>query len=202
MLGSIGNLVGAARTWAVRRRRRRKARRELARPSSGRLLLPHRLKEGGVGIELGVATGYYSDVLLSRGSLARLYSIDAWADGNHNDGEYVRCVERLSRHGQRSVVMRMRFAEALVHFPDEYFDFLYIDGYANTGQEDGTTLWNWWPKAKAGAIFAGHDYHPQWPETMAAVDRFCRKVDRPITVIEGCKDTKGEDRFDSWSIIK
>jgi hypothetical protein len=39
--------------------------------TDGRLLLPHRLKEGGVGIELGVATGYCSDVLLSRSSLAR-----------------------------------------------------------------------------------------------------------------------------------
>ena len=70
------------------------------------------LPEGGVGIELGVAAGYFSDALLRCSRLKRLFSIDAWAD-HHDSEEYLLAVRRLAKHGNRSVVLRMFFNDAI-----------------------------------------------------------------------------------------
>jgi hypothetical protein len=43
----------------------------------------------------------------------------------------------LEAYAARSTVLRATFAEALALFPDEYFDLVYLDGYAHTGN-DGT----------------------------------------------------------------
>ena len=48
---------------------------------------------------------------------------------------------------------------AALQFPDEYFDFVYIDGdhsYTAVLQD----LKAWGPKVKAGGFLGGHDYSP------------------------------------------
>ena len=41
----------------------------------------------------------------------------------------------LEAYAARSTVLRATFAEALALFPDEYFDLVYLDGYAHTGND-------------------------------------------------------------------
>lgn len=165
-----------------------------------RLDIPKGLE--GVGLELGVATGYYSDKILERSGLRRLFSIDRWSD-HHDGAEYVAAVKRLARHGLRSVVLRMDFAEAAPLFPPGYFSFIYVDAYAHTGQQGGRLLEAWWPKLAEGGLFSGHDYHPRWPETMRAVDAFAARVGRPVAVVPGCSsDGNPENAYDSWIIRK
>lgn len=151
-----------------------------------------------VGIELGVATGEFSSFILSRKNVKYWYSVDMWAgDRGHDVNQYIEAVTRLLPYKQKNTVLRLKFEEALSVFPNNYFDFIYVDGYAHTGQEDGKTLTDWWPKLKPGGIFAGDDYDPFWAPTVNAVDKFIEKYK---TQNSGLKifDFKKEGRWGAY----
>lgn len=94
------------------------------------------LEPGGVGVELGVAEGRMSDKILRRSELSFLYSIDWWSgDRGHDVEEYKTALRILDPHRARNSTLRLSFAEALDLFPDDHFDFVYVDGYAHTGEE-------------------------------------------------------------------
>lgn len=149
----------------------------------------------GVGAELGVAWGEYSDLILSGHSrVSRLYSIDHWTEPHHDVREYYKALALLHGHGPRSLVLRATFAEACPLFDEAFFDFLYLDGYAHTGQEGGQTLRDWWPKLKPGGILAGHDYHPTFQPTIDAVDAFVRGHGLTLNLTT--------DQLPSWWVVK
>ncbi len=157
------------------------------------------IPDGGVAIELGVAKGDYSVALLERNPGIRiLYSIDRWSD-HHDDAEYRSAFRRLSAFGERSMVLRLTFEQAVHEFSDGVFDFIYVDGYAHTGQEGGRTLDDWWPKLKVGGIFAGHDYSARWPLTVKAVDAFVRERGLNLNVTDEVERGK---IYRSWWVRK
>lgn len=146
------------------------------------------------GVELGVAQGSYSLVLL-KSELRKLYLIDKW-DDHHDAAEMDEVCQTMESYGDRVTLVRGTFSEEVVKFPDGSFDFIYIDGYAHTGQDDGRTLEEWWPKLKQGGMYSGHDYdEADWPLTKAAVDRFAKTVGRRILVTR-------EDKWNSWYFFK
>jgi|11_taG_2_1085331.scaffolds.fasta_scaffold17293_3 hypothetical protein len=151
----------------------------------------------GNGIELGVASGWFSDRILRLSNLNKLYSVDRWAgDRGHNFHQYSKALELLSPHGERSAVIKAEFREIVNLFDDGYFDFIFIDGYAHTGQESGKTLDDWWPKLRNGGIFSGHDYsEKRWPKTFHEVNKF---LDRKNLKLSGVT----EDKDPSWYLIK
>lgn len=167
----------------------------------GRMKLARLLPDGGVGIELGVAAGYFSDALLRCSNLQRLFSIDAWAD-HHDSEEYLLAVRRLAKHGNRSVVVRMFFDEAIGLFDDESIDFIYLDAYADNGQEDGALITQWWRKLRPGGLFSGHDYDSRWPRTVQAVDAFCEKMGIEPEVLPGARTGNHQDTYASWYVLK
>ena len=138
-----------------------------------RMALTDLLGPESVAIELGVATGRFSEQILESSNVSVLYSIDMWAgDRGHNGQEMRLAKQRLARFGSRSKVIQLKFKEALGRFKDRSVDFIYIDGYAHEGNEHGETMKQWWPKLKSGAVMAGHDYSEKWPLTVKAVDDF------------------------------
>ena len=157
------------------------------------LLIP----KNAIGIELGVAEGKFSERLLERSELSHLYSIDMYAgDRGHDDAQYQRAQQRLDKFKHRSSLILARFDEAVTRFSDEYFDFIYIDGYAHTGQEDGKTLEDWYPKLKKGGIFSGDDYNEKYPKNIEQVNKFAKKNNLELKII---KDWNGHH---SWLIVK
>lgn len=158
-----------------------------------------KLITSGIGVELGVANGEYSEIILNNSGLERLYSIDSWCSRGHQSEEYIVAVQRLSKYGLRNVVMRMEFKEAVKHFVDEFFDFIYIDGYAHEGEDGGKTFTDWWPKIKKGGIFGGHDYDEYWNYNKSVIEKFCESVKKEIVVVDG---TSGWGAAKSWYIIK
>ena len=103
---------------------------------------------GNLGVELGVAAGDFSAELLDSGCFERLYGVDAYAD-HHDTDEYKTALRRLGMSG-RYLLFRMRFNDALDLFDDNSLDFVFIDGYAHTGQEGGETIFAWAAKIRGG----------------------------------------------------
>ncbi len=119
----------------------------------GRNAIGYLVKNGSIGVELGVAAGIFSDSLLMSGNFGTLYSVDIWGD-HHDDDEFRIASERLLKHGERSIVLRKSFDEALNLIPDGHLDFIYIDAYAHTGVA-AQILKSWIPKLKSDAFVAG-----------------------------------------------
>lgn len=149
-----------------------------------------------IGIELGVARGVFSKQILESCPKTFLYSVDAWAgDRHHNEKEMQFCQNSLEPFFPRSYIIQSYFSDLVNKFPNEFFDFIYIDGYAHTGQNQGSTLHEWFPKLKKGGIFSGHDYHKKWPKTMAQVDAFSKEHKLEINIIT-------DSPYDSWWMEK
>lgn len=158
--------------------------------------------EGGVGVELGVAAGDFSERILQFDHVGYLYSIDMWAgDRGHGIEQYREAIARLSPYKDRNALMRMRFDEALQLFNDESLDFIYVDGYAHDGELNGQTFRDWLPKLKSGGIIAGDDYAPDWPLVMAAVDAFCAENGLELHVID-CHEDSWNSMYPTWFAMK
>lgn len=163
--------------------------------------LPHFLERDGlVGIELGVAAGWYSRRLMETGLFCELYGVDMYGD-HHDTREYIHALQNVGL-GKPYWLLRMRFDEALDAFPDEHFDFVYIDGYAHTGEEGGQTLYDWYPKVKTGGMIAGHDYDPRWPLVQSAVDGLAQALGQPVIRTALSRKQDPQDAFPSWALHK
>jgi len=126
------------------------------------------------GLELGVRTGVFSRELLGTKHFAHLTGIDAWGDVSrgHENSEYITALKALRSFRENSTVIRMFFEPAAAAFEDESFDFIYCDGYAHTGGNNGKDFEQYWPKLKKGGLFAGHDYGGKYPLVKTYVDKF------------------------------
>jgi predicted O-methyltransferase YrrM len=152
------------------------------------------IPSGGLVIELGVAAGEFAAEMLAANPSITYVGIDRWSD-HHDEAEMNAAKARLWPWRDRVGLVRATFADHLPLLPDDFADMIYIDGYAHTGQEGGQTLRDWWPKLKAGGIFAGHDYCRKYPQTIAAVDAFVAENGLALNVIK-------EKPHSSWWIRK
>jgi len=161
-------------------------------------LLQH-LNLNGEGVETGVLTGYFSELLLMNSTLSVLHSVDPWknfddasyhdvsnVDPDEQERNYRGTMDRLKKYGSRSHIMRMTSQEAAKEFPDGSLDFVYIDAN-HSYQACKEDIELWWPKVKKGGILAGHDYlDGEIPEgtfgVKSAVDEFLRSHPRTLYV--------------------
>lgn len=126
--------------------------------------LPH----GGIGAEIGVATGGFSQVILEVNQPRELWLVDIWH--HQDDGAYgidpANAAESVQEGYYHAVVamfadrphvhvLREWSLAAAATFPDEYFDWWYIDANHLQVEKD---LAAWWPKLRHGGWGTGHDY--------------------------------------------
>ena len=167
-----------------------------------------------VGIEIGVATGTFSEILLNTTNLKKIYFVDPWREyprsvyndctncsQKEQDGRYKYVIDRLNKFGERVEIVRKDSVEVLNDYADEYFDFIYID--ANHAYEYAKIdVNNWYPKLKQGGIFSGHDYfdgntrHGVYG-VKSAVDEFCKERNIEPLVTGGTRRCPA-----SWYFIK
>lgn len=171
--------------------------------------LPQFLEEQGligVGVEIGVDTGWFSDRILKGCSVRRLYSIDPWGapvkwQGNRaTDSEYLTAVNLLKHHWPRSVIIKQEALVALSLFGDDSLDWVYIDSsheYEATLQE----MRAYWPKIRSGGLLAGHDYSAIAQSVVAAVDQFSAEVGELVHLTQ-CDQYVGDTPIRSWMIRK
>jgi hypothetical protein len=160
----------------------------------------------GKGVEIGVEHGHFSKSILTRWGAGQLHLVDPWIpledydDGinaSDRENDYRRCLENLKEFLQsdRVVIKRGLSAEIVHDYPDESFDFVYID--ANHAESHVyQDMKTWYPKLKPGGLFAGHDYVEgyEWIHVIPAVQRFFSELGCPYNVT--C------DEYPSWWTIK
>lgn len=153
-----------------------------------------------LGIELGVASGDFSLHMVRSGRFSCFFGVDKYSD-HHNTNEYRNTLELIGVF-EHYKLLRMTFEEALPLFPDETFDFVYVDGYAHTGEEGGKTIASWLSKVKIGGVLAGHDYHPDWPLVVTAVHELCERTGFELMVTQKTESGGRLDKYPSWAIVK
>jgi Methyltransferase domain len=124
----------------------------------------------GMGVEVGVQQGAFSEAILRRWRGRKLISVDSWTEAprdeyvdvaNVTQGDherfYAQTVERLREFGERSVIWRTTSVEAAARIEPRSLDFIYLDArhdYASVKED----LEAWCHKLRPGGIFSGHDY--------------------------------------------
>ncbi|MEZ5958980.1 MAG: class I SAM-dependent methyltransferase [Hyphomonadaceae bacterium] len=162
------------------------------------------LAPGAIGIELGVAEGEFASRVLAHTRIGLLYGVDMYAgDRGHDLDQYKRALRRLMPFAGRSALLHMRFDQALDLFADESLDFIYVDGYAHTGEEGGATFHDWWPKLKRGGIFAGDDYdQAAWPDVVSNVNAFLAGNGLTGYLIPNVESDVAYCKYPTWFTIK
>lgn len=160
-------------------------------------LLPN---NDAVGVELGVASGDFSKRMVESGKFEMFYGVDLYGD-HHDTSEYVQALKYVGL-GANYRLLRMRFNEALELFADESVDFVYVDGYAHTGEDAGRTIFEWLDKVKVGGLLCGHDYDPEWPRVVAAVNDLAERTGFTLLVTTSTQNPGPQDRHPSWAVLK
>jgi hypothetical protein len=118
--------------------------------------------------EVGTRTGDFLENTLLTNNCKLLIAIDIWTNTgniNQNDNDYdqqeldKQYIETFNKFLSNPNIKILREFSNKAHkfFPDNFFDFVYIDAdHSENGcYED---LNNWYPKVKIGGILSGHDY--------------------------------------------
>ena len=162
-----------------------------------------------IGVELGVARGDFSKIMQSSKKFKTIIGIDCYDEKpfhehSHDISQYKKAVTRMGIFSNNYKILRMRFEEALDLFDDNSLDFLYVDGYAHSGQNGGETIFDWYSKVKIGGVIAGDDYHEDWPLTIKAVDEFVKQTTSKLYVTKYFENeiTKTYSDYPSWLVIK
>lgn len=165
--------------------------------------IPKIIPDNGIALELGVAEGGFSKAILDNMNVSYLYSIDRYSnERGHDNKQYLRAIKKLDIYKNRNTLIRSEFDQCLNLFPNLFFDFIYIDGYAHTGQSNGKTMQDWWPKLKNHGLFCGDDYSNNYPLVKKYVDIFAKNKQLVVHTIK-CKPQKDwASKEPSWLIIK
>ena len=126
------------------------------------------LPKGGVGAEIGVGWGTFSKELLCLAEPSLLYLIDNWVqqpfevvgDAADNMGQESKDSQHYQLLGWFLTEPRVRVIKAFSLataplFPDNYFDWLYIDANHLQAYQDCVA---WWPKVRPAGVLIGDDY--------------------------------------------
>ena len=140
------------------------------------------IKPGDVGAEIGVSHGVFAYHVLLQENPSKLYLIDPWEYGLQKDVELnptkkkqdVRDIQYQRVYDffepfENVEIVRLKSEEAVDMFPDDYFDYVYIDG-EHSYEAVTRDLSNYFPKIKVGGYIIGDDYG--WAGIAPAVQDF------------------------------
>jgi len=169
--------------------------------------LARHLPTGGVGVEVGVGSGDFAEVLLAENQPRILWLIDCW---EHQPGEYEKDAINGPQplHDKRFVHVKRRFASraevcvlrafsprAAAIFDPGSLDWVYIDACHLYDCVMADCI-AWWEKLKPGGVLCGHDYcSTSWIDVKRAVDDFTQSIGRSLSFLT-------DDNHPSWGLIK
>ncbi len=151
------------------------------------------LPKEAVVAEIGVLRGDFSSQILELTKPEHLFLIDCWDLCDFFEAglsDYQLVVSKFDNNPKVSIIKNTS-SEAAKNFPDNYFDWVYID--ANHSYDAvKNDLETWFPKVKNGGFISGHDYFvPGTPGTpnyysylvVPAVNEFVAKYNLEITYL-------------------
>lgn len=129
-------------------------------------------KAHGICIEIGTWDGGFTEAILSKPNVLKVYCVDPYKhfinneypDGMNEltqqefDKKYNNTKNKLSIYGERVEFIRQTSLDASKMFEDNTLDFVYIDGnhdYKYVLQD----LTVWYPKLKSGGFLCGDDLY-------------------------------------------
>ena len=107
------------------------------------------------GAEVGVFTGYYSEILFKNIPALHLYCVDIWGHGKYQRAED-ECLERLKPYN--ATIIKKYSVEAAKDVPDGSLDFVYIDA-AHDYDNVKADINAWASKVRVGGIVALDDFY-------------------------------------------
>lgn len=158
------------------------------------------LPKNSIGAEIGVFKGDFSHVILQNVNPQLLYLIDPWegtiesGDKNGNNIEHINGNFYYSNNIIKDflflpqVKVLKHYSDVINLFPDEYLDWIYIDG-AHDYTTVKSDLISSYSKIKNGGFIMGHDYTQlMFPGLVRAVDEFCLEYNLEISFLtqDGC----------------
>jgi disulfide oxidoreductase YuzD len=163
------------------------------------------LPKRGVGIELGVQRGVFSQQLLAQTEPKDLHLVDCWCEQDNGDRsgresqdthlKYYQKVCDWARLLPQVRIHREWIADAVRRFPDRYFDWAYVDG--NHSYEDCLAdLTAISPKIKKDGVIAGHDYCEDEAKgygVVRAVSTFCSQSEWDLRYV--FEDARRNDSY-------
>jgi len=167
-------------------------------------LLSH-LPNNGICAEIGVAKGKFSLKILKLNNPKKLYLIDSWenfdlgySDGNmveqnDHDIRYNLVVEKMKKYQQVEII-RKRSGDSVSLFPDNFFDWIYIDA-DHSFRGCYNDLVSFFPKIKKNGFICGHDYLADGFQIEGfgvnlAVDTFIKEYNLKLLGLTNEKDFK------------
>lgn len=166
------------------------------------------VSNSSVAIELGTAEGKFTEQLILKNKFLHVYSIDNWDNYTcpivenviHDECEYKRALTRLDIYKERCSIFKLPFESAVKLFPDEYFDFVYIDGDPIHGENFGKTFDEWLPKVKNDGVIAGSNCSKDFPILLESLGTFSKKNNFQIHIHDF--DDKDDEycKYPSWFI--
>jgi len=176
----------------------------------------------GVGVEVGVLKGHFSQRILDAWNGKTLLMVDPWekqsddvytdvnnASDEAQQGRMQQALQSVQYHEGRYQLIRGYSVEVATQLPDGCLDFVYLDARHDYESvlEDLTA---WYPKVRSGGLFAGHDFldgqyaiedddgkeHLTSFGVGRAVREFSAQVRQNFSV------TTKDSPFESWYFIK
>lgn len=160
--------------------------------------------------EVGVRKGYNFKLMIAHEPFLAV-AVDSWVEDGvlgRNDCCYSQDEQdtlynnfKKEMEGKPFVkICRGYSFEVVKQFPDEYFDFIFIDA-DHTEEGCSRDLKDWYPKVKHGGVFCGHDYNFRSVRTkngkirfgvVEAVDKFVKENNLELFNLQP----------NSWGVIK
>jgi len=136
------------------------------------------------GAEIGVFSGYFSEVLCQAIPNLKLYCVDAWEvyPGYRNSKFEPNMLEAYNTAKTRlapfnAQIIKKFSTDAVKGFKDGSLDFVYIDGnheYKYVKQD----IEAWTPKVRKGGIIAGDDYYMTKTGNLGVIQAVHEYVDK------------------------
>jgi hypothetical protein len=160
--------------------------------------------------EIGVRNGQNFKLMLKHGPKEAV-AIDPWIEDGilgRNDMRYTQ--EQMDdqynifREEMKDIpfvkIIRDYSFNAVKNFPDEYFDFIYIDA-DHTFEGCYQDICDWYPKVKKGGVLCGHDYTRRIAKT--------KDGEIPFGVVEAVRKYSNENKIERfilkpivWAMIR